>query len=299
MRIVTRPDFDGLVCAVLLYDVEDIDQPVKWIQPNAVQRGLAKIRSGDILANLPYDERCSLWFDHHYTNRIKLPYNGAFHIAPSAAGVIFKYYREQFSRDFSELVDAADKIDSAALSMDEVLYPENYPYIMLSMTIADHDNSSDERYWNKLIDLFGKLDIDNVLKDGDVESRCRQVAEQNRHFKELLKQYTSLEGHVSITDFRPLDNPAEGNRFLVYSMFPEAVVSIKIRFADSDREKVRISIGHSIFNQNCRVNVGLMLSAFEGGGHRAAGGCSFAADKADEFLPQMIDLLLKNEPNEP
>jgi len=299
MRIVTRPDFDGLVCAVLLYDVEDIDQPVKWIQPSDVQRGVAEIRSGDILANLPYDDRCSLWFDHHYTNRIDRPFSGAFHIAPSAAGVIFKHYREGFRRDFSDLVDAADKIDSAALSMDEALHPENYPYVTLSMTITDKEDPSEERYWNKLIDLFGKMEIDDVLKDGDVQHRCRQVAEQNRSFKGLLKQYTSLEDHVSITDFRPLHNPPEGNRFLVYSMFPEAVVSIKIRFADGDRETVRVSIGHSIFNQNCRINVGLMLSAFEGGGHRAAGGCSFAAEKADDYLPQMVDLLLKNEPNEP
>jgi len=298
MRIVTRPDFDGVVCAVLLHDVEKIDKPIKWLQPAAVQKGEADIQIGDILANLPYDERCSLWFDHHYTNRINRPFKGCFRIAPSAAGVIFEYYQDRFQGDFNELVEAADKIDSAALSMDEVLYPEKYPYVLLSMTVNDQD-ASGEPYWKQLVDLLRRQDIGEVLRDSEVERQCRQVAHQNRVYKALLKKHTVMKQHVSITDFRPLGLAPEGNRFLVYSMFPEAAVSVKIRYDEGNREKIRISIGHSIFNPNCRVNVGLMLAAFEGGGHRAAGGCSFPVEKADEYIPQMIDILLKNEPNEP
>ena len=139
MRIVTRPDLDGVVCAVLLKDAEKITEPVKWVQPNDIQKGLVDIRQGDIIANLPYDERCSLWFDHHYTNRITRPFKGAFELAPSAARVIFKYYKQRLQRDYSELVNEADKIDSADLSMAEVLYPEKHPYLLLSMTIFGHD----------------------------------------------------------------------------------------------------------------------------------------------------------------
>jgi len=94
MRIVTRPDFDGVVCAALLYEAEKITEPVKWVRPNDVQKGRVDIRKGDIMANLPYDERCSLWFDHHYSNRINRPFKGAFKLAPSAAGVIFEYYKD-------------------------------------------------------------------------------------------------------------------------------------------------------------------------------------------------------------
>ena len=120
MRIITRPDFDGVVCAVLLSDALKIEKPVKWAEPNAVQRGLVDIRKGDIVANLPYHDRCTLWFDHHYTNRIYRTFNGAFKIAPSAAGIIFEYYRDSFQRDYRELVAAADKIDAAELTLDEV-----------------------------------------------------------------------------------------------------------------------------------------------------------------------------------
>jgi nanoRNase/pAp phosphatase (c-di-AMP/oligoRNAs hydrolase) len=104
--------------------------------------------------------------------------------------------------------------------------------------------------------------------------------------------------HVSITDFRSFDKTPEGNRFLVYSMFPEAVVSVNIRYDNGNKEKVAVSVGHSIFNRNCNVNVGLMLSDFDGGGHRGAGSCRFHVSKADEYIPKILNILLKNQDNE-
>ena len=294
MRIVTRPDLDGVVCAVLLKEVEKITEPVKWVQPNDIQKGLVDIRQGDIIANLPYDERCSLWFDHHYTNRITRPFKGAFELAPSAARVIFKYYKQRLQRDYSELVNETDKIDSADLSMDEVLYPEKHPYLLLSMTIFGHD-AAQERYWNRLVELLKRLRIDNILDDPGVEKRGRVVIEQDKKYKIYLDEYTQPNQHVCVTDFRPLDKPPDGNRFLVYALFPETVVSVKIRYADDAGKKIAVSVGHNIFNKNCNVNVGLMLSRFEGGGHRAAGSCRFDAGKADSYIPKIMDMLLKNE----
>jgi oligoribonuclease NrnB/cAMP/cGMP phosphodiesterase (DHH superfamily) len=148
MRIVTRPDFDGIVCAVLLFEALDIKDPVIWVEPNHVQKGLINIQNEDIIANLPYDERCAFWFDHHYTNQIDTPFKGAFKIAPSAAGIIFDYYKNRLRRDYSELVQAADKIDSADLTLDEVLHPENYPYVLIPLTISN-DDQPDEPYLSK------------------------------------------------------------------------------------------------------------------------------------------------------
>jgi hypothetical protein len=297
MRILTRPDFDGVVCAALLYEAENITEPVKWVEPNDMQRGLVDVRHGDIIANLPYDDRCTLWFDHHHTNKIDTPFNGAFKIAPSAAGVIFDYYRSRFEYDYTELITATDKIDSADLSMDEVLYPENYGVVLLSMTVLGRDEY-DEGYWNRLVHLFRKSKIDQVLEDPEVKVRCDAAVEKNKSYKDILKKHTILNKHVSITDFRPFDKMPTGNRFLVYSMFPEAVVSVKIRYDDKNRQRVAVSAGHSIFNRKCKVNVGVMLSAFEGGGHRAAASCRFDAEKADDYIPKIIEILLKNEDNE-
>lgn len=294
MRIITRPDFDGVVCAALLFEAENIKKPVKWVEPNDMQKGLVDVHEGDIIANLPYDDRCTLWFDHHHSNRIDKPFKGSFKIVPSAAGLIFEYYKDRFQRDYSELIRETDKIDSANLSLDEVLCPEKYSYVLLSMTILGR-GERDEHYWNKLVDLLREYDIEKVLDDSEVKERCKSVIEQNKRYLKILKENTKLNKHVSVTDFRSFDKTPTGNRFLVYSLFPEAVVSVTIRCNNEDKEKVSVSVGHSIFNRNCNVNVGSMLSKFEGGGHRGAGSCTFHATKAESYIPEIINILLKNE----
>lgn len=297
MRIITRADFDGVVCAALLYEAENITEPVKWVEPNDMQMGLVDVRAGDIIANLPYDDRCTLWFDHHHTNRIDTPFEGAFKIAPSAARVIFDYYKNSFRRDYTELIKQTDKIDAADLSMDEVLYPERYGVVLLSMTVLGRDGH-EEGYWNRLVHLLRNSDIDEILENPEVKANCDAAKEKNKLYKDLLLQNTRVEEHISITDFRGFDKAPSGNRFLVYSMFPQTVVSVTIRYDDKDKKRLAVSVGHSIFNRSCNVNVGRMLTAFGGGGHRAAASCRFDAQKAEDYIPKIIRILLKNEDNE-
>jgi len=297
MRIVTRPDFDGIVCAVLLRDALKIRGPVKWVEPSVLQSGQVEIHKGDIIANLPYQDNCALWFDHHYTNRIYRSFRGVFRIAPSAAGLIYEYYNGHFKRDYSELVDATDKIDSADLTLDQVLYPEKYGYVVLSMTIFSGDHAS-ELYWNKLVALLGVYDIDKVLDDPEVKQRCEAVIRQNKQYAVLLEENTRLEKNVSITDFRHLPKTPVGNRFLVYSLFPDSYVHIKIHLDEENGEMVTVNVGHSIFNSGCKVNVGLLLAEYGGGGHPGAASARFPISKSDEHITQIIDALQKNESNE-
>lgn len=298
MRIVTRPDFDGIVCAVLLHAVEAIDAPTLWVEPSEVQQGAVPIRSGDIMANLPYDPRCSIWFDHHFSNRIDTPFEGAWRLAPSAAGVIYTHYPGRFDRDFDQLVEQADKIDAADLTQEEVRQPEQHPYILLSMTVSGRDRG-DEPYWNRLVDLLGGGDIEPVMRDGEVAERCRRVVTQNRRYREFLLTHTEMRRHVAITDSRMIADAPDGNRFLPYSLFPQAAVHVRIRRDAKNPGRISLSVGHSIFNRTCRVNVGLMLADFEGGGHRGAGGCSFDAALADDYIPRILAILLENASNEP
>ena len=297
MRIVTRPDFDGIVCAVLLKEAMSVTDPIIWEQPANMQKNTGvKIEPGDIIANLPYSANCAMWFDHHFSNQPDHAFKGEFRIAPSAAGIIFDYFDRRFSRDFSELVKMTDKIDAADLSLDEVNQPENYPFILLSMTVNGRD-SKEEPYWNHLVDLLSKKRIEDVMVDNEVKNRCEQVIRNNLEYREHLLAHTELRHHVSVTDFRPIRPAPDGNRFLVYALFKQAVVSVRIRHDDKDQTLIIVNVGHSIFNRGCRVNVGHMLKAFEGGGHAGAGSCTFHRSKADEYIPRIIDILAENKPN--
>ena len=293
MRVVTRPDFDGVVCAVLLMDALKIGPPVRWVQPSDMQHRRVDIQTGDVIANLPFHEGCSLWFDHHYSNQPKTPVDGVFKIAPSAAGIVYEYYREDLDRDYTELVRQTDRIDSADLTLDEILHPENYPYVLLSMTITNH-GPSEERYWDHLVTLLRTRSPARVMDDPEVKRRCRRVVETNIAYEKALRANTTLVDHVSITDLRGLEPAPNGNRFLVYSLFPDCTVNVKIVFDEDNLASIKV--GHSILNRGCEVNVGKMLSAFEGGGHPGAGACRFAMEKAPDYLKRIVHILRKNVP---
>ncbi len=297
MRIVTRPDFDGIVCAVLLTDALECETPIKWAEPNAVQNGLIEINKGDIIANLAYNPNCTLWFDHHISNRINKTFNGAYELAPSAARLIFEYYKDRFKRDYRELVRETDRIDAAEISLDEVLHPENHSYISLDMTIASH-KAEHEPYWNRLVELLMKFDIQWVLKDPEVQERISNAIEENKEYAKYLEQYSTLKGEISITDFRSLDKTPYGNRFLVFSLFPESIVNIKIRFDYNDRDRVIVSVGHSIFNRCCNANAGEICARFGGGGHMGAGSCCFEASQAEENIAVILDILQQSQKQE-
>lgn len=294
MRIVTRADFDGIVCAALLYEAENITRPVSWVEPSDMQHGLVKIGHDDIIANLPFAEGCALWFDHHDTNQPNQPFRGSYNIAPSAARLVYEYYNSKLQKDYAELVRHADDIDSANLTLEQVREPENHPYLLLSMTISSR-NTSDEPYWNRLVHLLRTTPITEIMADKEVKTRCVETIKQNKLFEVLLRQHTRVRNRVAVSDFRSFEKSPDGNRFLVYSLFPEAMVAVKIRYALEDRQKVIVSVGHSIFNPTCRVNVGRMLANFGGGGHVGAGATSIRKNQADEYILGIIDILARND----
>jgi oligoribonuclease NrnB/cAMP/cGMP phosphodiesterase (DHH superfamily) len=297
MRIVTRPDFDGIVCAVLLREALGIDSGIYWVEPGEIQQKTAQIRTGDILANLPYDPECSLWFDHHVSNHPDHDFKGAFSVAPSAAGVVHQYYKTSGHLDdrFDDLVFHTDIIDAADLTRDQVLYPEKYPHILVSMTIQNRDGR-EAPYWDRLVELLRTRDMDTVMADSQVKKRCGEVIRQNRAYTAYLEKYTRINGSVSVTDFRGLDPEPQGNRFLVYCLFPDTFASVKIRYKDPGRTHVLVSIGHNIFNRGCRVNAGHLLARYGGGGHKGAGGCTLKAAGAQEKINDMLAALNANEP---
>ena len=293
LRIVSRPDFDGIVCSVLLKKAEKIKTDICWIEPGDIRSGKVTISDNDILANLPYIQGCHMWFDHHVSNRMPFKIKGAFEIAPSAARVVYKYYQAKGRLDnrFDELILNTDIIDAADLTQDQIKYPEKYPYILLSMTVKNQAYQ-DEAYWNQLVTILSEKSVKEILKIPDIIRRCDEVIQENIAYEKHLKAHTRIEQALAITDFRELDPVPEGNRFLVYSLFPESIISVKIRYKNTDKEQILVSIGKNIFNRKCKVNIGKLLAGFGGGGHDGAGGCTLDALTADRDIERMLKVLV-------
>jgi hypothetical protein len=296
MRLVTRGDLDGLTCAVLLSLNEEIDS-VSLIHPQDITDGRADIREGDIIANLPYHPACSMWFDHHlHTATPHVPMGqikGAFAEAPSAAGLVYRFYGgEATMPQFAELVRETDRLDSANLSPGDVLMPSGY--IKLGFTIDGRTGlGTFEKYFLHLIDLLRSgATIDEVLNDPSVKRRCEMLDSESELFQAELRTHSRLDGNVVITDFRDLDHAPIGNRFLVYAIFPEANVSVRIHWGPN-RSFPMLLLGHSIFNRTCKTNVGEIAARYGGGGHKGAGSIPLM-DEPEQQIEMVVRELKAN-----
>ena len=291
-RIITRPDFDGIACAVLLRAVSKSNLPILWVEPNDIDRGKIEVKEGDVIANLPYDTSCSLWFDHHKTNKIESEFIGSFKVAPSAASVIMEYYSDELSR-FSELVFYADKIDSATLTSEEILSPEKHPYIILSMTLHG-DSKNDFEYCNWLVEKLAKQDIQEIITADIVRDRIDAFVKQNDTLKSFIIKNATHHDGVALIDTRGKPDMPRGNKFMIYSLFPDTHVSVHVRRDKRNDNCDVISVGHSIINRTCNVHAGNLVAAYSGGGHQGAGSCSFGVEKTDEILSEIMEILVCN-----
>jgi hypothetical protein len=255
-----------------------------------MQNGTLDLSGAEVVANLPLNGPCALWFDHHVSNKPDQAYDGLFRVAPSAAGLIYEYFTDRLGAAYQELVRQTDKIDSAQLTLDEILRPEAYPFVLLSMTVFSR-HPSDLSYCDHLVSLLRSRSIDHVMKDKQVIRRCRQVVANNREYEVFLRRFTVMQAHISITDFRSLMPAPDGNRFLVYSLFPDAVVNVKVF---NENNQTVIKLGHSILNRGCHVNVGQLLATYGGGGHKGAGACRVEPAQGDQILQKIIQILIKN-----
>lgn len=293
MRLITRGDLDGLTCAVLLSEVEKIEE-VEFAHPKDVQDGKAQVTKNDILANLPYDERAGLWFDHHISQADASwnDFAGAYDVAPSAARVIANHYKSPKFTRYHELLEATDKVDAAELTRDEIVDPKGW--ILIGYTLDPRTGLSDYRtYFRHVMELAKSKNADDILTDPQVKERVNQLKTEERAFMESLKANSKSDGNVIVTDFRGQSNLPHGNRFLVYTLFPNQNVSLRI--ADGfDKKFVSIQVGHSILNRTCKTNVGELLMEYSGGGHFGAGTCQPSPEDADRVVAEIVKTLKEN-----
>jgi hypothetical protein len=297
MRLVTRGDLDGLTCAVLITSCESVDE-IALIHPQAIADRRFEVSRQDILANLPWHPDCGKWFDNHQlTDERSSPasgFEGRYGQAPSAAHLVYDYYlprHPELSR-FEELLRETDRLDSAELTVEDVVEPEGY--ILLGYTLDPRTGLGRFReYFDHLLEQLKGEHPRRVLESPLVKERVQRIREQDARFRELTLAHSRCDGNVVVTDFRALDEMPVGNRFLVYTLFPEANVSARIHWGPG-REQVAISVGHSIINRTNRTNVGVLLSLYGGGGHRGAGSCMLELDVADTRIAEIVAALRRN-----
>ena len=290
MRLVTRADLDGLACALIMSRFEELSEIV-LVHPQEITDKTFDVLDGDVIANLPYHPVCSRWFDHHLltASNEKPPkeFDGLHRVAPSAAQLVWEYYGQE--AEFTDLVHETNRFDSAQLSEDDVLQPRGY--VLLGFTLDPRTGlGDDEAYFLKCLDWLRERPIREVLLQEEVRQRIIRMFEQNEEFCWTLVQYSRLNENVVFTDFRRVAEPPAGNRFLVYTLFPEANVSVRAQWG-ANKEHVMVNVGHSIFDRSCKVSIGDLMSDYGGGGHRGAGSTPLPVMEADAKILEIIDKL--------
>lgn len=304
MRLITRSDFDGLACAVLLQNVEAIDS-VEFVHPKDVQDGKIAVGRNDILTNLPYVPGVGLWFDHHSSEIVRnedtASYRGRFEIAPSAARVVFNHYGASRLGKYEALLESVDKSDAAQLSMEDVMNPSGWMLLSFVMDPRTglayyHGYSvSNRELMTKMIGLIAANpdSPETVLADPDVNERIERYFAEQKAFEALQRKHSRVEGNAIVTDLRGVTETPAGNRFLIYTMYPEANIQVRI-FDGRKGEFVVCAVGHSIFNRTSRTNVGELMDRFDGGGHRGAGTCQLPLAEADAKIAEILAQIRKD-----
>ncbi|MBR0308152.1 MAG: exopolyphosphatase [Mogibacterium sp.] len=302
-RLVTRSDFDGLVCAMLLKELDLIDD-IKFVHPKDVQDGKVELSENDITTNLPFDPRVGLAFDHHESELLRNnseEFKGKYYIEPdakSAARVVYNYYggAETFKRISEEIMTAVDKGDSADFTLEEILHPEGWVllnYLMDPRTGLGRFRTfriSNYDLMMELIDYCMNHSIDEILELYDVKERVDLYFEQAELFTEQLKRIAKVYDKVVVLDLRDEEVIHAGNRFMIYALYPETEISVHVAWGFR-KQNTAVMIGKSIVNRNSDFDIGALCLSYGGGGHRNAGTCQLENDEVDTKLPDIIRAL--------
>jgi nanoRNase/pAp phosphatase (c-di-AMP/oligoRNAs hydrolase) len=299
-RLVTRSDFDGLVCAVLLKALDLVDD-IAFVHPKDVQDGMVPIGPRDITTNLPYSPHAHLVFDHHLSETVRNVRIAPNHVidptAPSAARVVYDYYggRERFPNVSEDLMRAVDQADSAQYSLEEILHPGGWTllnFLMDSRTGLGRFRDfriSNYQLMMQLIDECSRRGVEEILQLPDVAERVELYHAQSELFVEQLRRCTSVRATVAVVDLRPEKTIHAGNRFMVYALYPDCSVSAHVLWG-KQRQNTVIAVGKSILNRSSGADIGALMLSF-GGGHANAGTCQVPHDQADRALDEIVDHL--------
>jgi len=297
MRLVTRSDFDGLVCGMLLKEEGMIDD-VQFVHPKDLQDGTFKAEPRDVLCNVPYVSGCGMWFDHHTSELERVGWDqsvkGLSKKAPSCAGIVYEFYGgEAKYPKFKELIQAVDKVDSGQLSQEDIRNPQGWVLIGFLLDPRTglgrfHDfRISNYSLMMNFIDHFRTLTLEEIFAHPDVKERIDLYWQQTELFVEMLKTHTKIDANVIITDLRNVETIYTSNRFTIYGVFPEQNVSLWITDGKKG-QNVMVACGYSILNRTCTADVGALMLQYGGGGHKQVGTCQIPFIDADKIIAEIV-----------
>ena len=297
-RLVTRSDFDGLVCAILLKHLNLIED-IQFVHPKDMQDGKVDISDRDITTNLPYVDGVHLAFDHHESETLRVGEHKDNHIidpkAPSAARVVYDYYGgpAAFPAAWVDMMDAVDKGDSAQFNVDEILHPDGWVlmnFLMDARTglgrFRDFRVSNYQLMMN-LIDYCKDHVIEEILNIPDVKERVELYFEHEAKFKEQILRCATVHDNLVVLDLTNEDTIYAGNRFMIYALFPDCNISIH-KLWGLKKQNIVFATGKSILNRSSNTNIGELMLQYGGGGHRNAGTCQVPVEDADKVLQALI-----------
>lgn len=299
-RLITRSDFDGLVCAVLLKDLDIIDD-IKFVHPKDMQDGIIEVSENDITTNLPYVKGVYLAFDHHLSETIrneKMDNHIIDPNAPSAARVVYDYYggQEKFPNIALDMMEAVDKADSAQFSVEEILKPKGWVllnYLMDARTGLGRFREfriSNYNLMMELIDYCKNHTIEQILELPDVKDRVELYFDHEEKFKEQLKNNSKIYGDVLAVDLRDEEVIYAGNRFVKYALYPQTTISVQTIWGLKKQNTV-MACGKSIVNRTSDVNIGEIMLDYGGGGHKNAGTCQVENEEYKEKFKEVVTKL--------
>jgi nanoRNase/pAp phosphatase (c-di-AMP/oligoRNAs hydrolase) len=298
-RLVTRSDFDGLVCAALLKELGILDE-TKFVHPKDMQDGLIELTDRDITTNLPYVPGVRLAFDHHESETLRLEETAENHIilpgALSAARVVYDYFggAERFTQVTEPLMEAVDKADSALFSLDEIKAPTGW--ILLSFLMDPRTGLgrfrdfriSNYQLMMELIDACLECTIEEVLEMPDVVERVTLYHEHAAAAREQLLTRSSVHGNLVVLDLREDEVIHPTNRFMIYALHPQCNMSVHVLWGLKQQNTV-LAMGKSIVDRSSRTDVGALMLSYGGGGHEAAGTCQVDNADAERVLGELIE----------
>ena len=304
-RLITRSDFDGLVCAVLFKELGIVND-ILFVHPKDMQDGKIEITHQDITTNLPYVAQAHLVFDHHLSETIRNTGERKNHViiasAPSAARVVYDYYggKARFPTISDEMMLAVDQADSAQYAMHDILTPKQWTllnYLMDARTGLGRFRDftiSNYQLMMKLIDCCRTMSIDQILELPDVKERSDLYRQHQLLSREQILRCAKVDGHVVVLDLRQEQTIYATNRFLIYALFPQCSVSIHTMWGLKQQNTV-LAIGKSIVDRSSVSNIGALCLKHGGGGHQAAGTCQIENSWAEKILADVITSMHDDE----